>query len=281
MRGATDGVQCADTTSAISIHAPHAGCDVFHPVRQRVIVHISIHAPHAGCDILILFPVPPMAGFQSTHPMRGATWEKKMSAESRTFQSTHPMRGATDTTGTPSVQVTISIHAPHAGCDRRLRHGPIFGEYFNPRTPCGVRPAGRLRRLSRHYISIHAPHAGCDVRPWPAAIGALTFQSTHPMRGATGRIKTFERCGYYFNPRTPCGVRHREYPRRERGRRNFNPRTPCGVRPVAATETTGGNIISIHAPHAGCDVIIVKTGSLDQNFNPRTPCGVRQDPTQS
>ena len=58
----------------------------------------------------------------------------------------------------------ISIHAPLAGCDDELRvkkHDPV---YFNPRTPCGVRPACSKRKA--------------DI---------LKFQSTHPLRGATSR----------------------------------------------------------------------------------------------
>ena len=141
MRGATDGVQCADTTSAISIHAPHAGCDVFHPVRQRVIVHISIHAPHAGCDFRGSTGDCRRGGFQSTHPMRGATWEKKMSAESRTFQSTHP-RGV------------------------RLRSicTKIPPRLFQSTHPRGVRPRAGKKDSAKEIISIHAPARGATMR---------------------------------------------------------------------------------------------------------------------
>ncbi len=124
-------------------------------------------------------------------------------------------------------------------------------QHFNPRTPCGVRP----------YL-VFAP-------PSPK-----TFQSTHPLRGATGK-RLFDVSAHLdFNPRTPCGVR----PLRWRYRRSapyFNPRTPCGVRPWAlptlppsarfqsthplrgATVTVAASkyatSISIHAPLAGCD----------------------------
>ena len=122
------------------------------------------------------------------------------------FQSTHPMRGATGTD-------TLLINIP---------------EDFNPRTPCGVRL--------------------CVMRP--------IIRET-----------------WHFNPRTPCGVRPGSDPdRRVQG--HFNPRTPCGVRlPVCSFRTavsgfqsthpmrgatkllqyTAPIIISIHAPHAGCD----------------------------
>ena len=35
--------------------------------------------------------------------------------------------------------------------------------------------------------------------------------------------------------------------------------------------------ISIHAPLAGCDNMLVNTSKTDRNFNPRTPCGVRRN----
>ena len=57
------------------------------------------------------------------------------------------------------------------------------------------------------------------------------FQSTRPMRGATG-IRL-----YYQS------VRH-----------NFNPRAPCGARRDANGIKYLHGVISIHAPHAGRDV---------------------------
>ena len=58
--------------------------------------------------------------------------------------------------------IGISIHAPHAGCDKAKI---AFYEDlidFNPRTPCGVR------------LEIDPSKRTSDK-----------FQSTHPMRGAT------------------------------------------------------------------------------------------------
>ena len=67
--------------------------------------------------------------------------------------------------------IKISIHAPHAGCDRVLgRMRKRCEPYFNPRTPCGV-------RLIR----------------WTVEIRRKEFQSTHPMRGATTRGTEVER----------------------------------------------------------------------------------------
>ena len=174
---------------------------------------------------------------------------------------------------------------------------PARVDYFNPRTPCGVRRV-RLKDVRVYTsISIHAPHAGCDIDMLAAIKTWVEFQSTHPMRGATGFAKVFGAdylisihaphagCDLYmrirptfrgnFNPRTPCGVRRQVFRVRQDGR-DFNPRTPCGVRPSAvrslcrrhafqsthpmrgATRYARGNQdvggISIHAPHAGCDL---------------------------
>ena len=145
----------------------------------------------------------------------------------------------------------ISIHAPLAGCDNL--GGGVIGHllYFNPRTPCGVRPYVR-GLVDQDSISIHAPLAGCDVECGLRLIGYSQFQSTHPLRGAT-----------------------REALLVARWKRYFNPRTPCGVRPYLDLLSTVVVAISIHAPLAGCDRPRSPIGFTPTYFNPRTPCGVR------
>ena len=104
--------------------------------------------------------------FQSTHPMRGATVIfKRLQTAPSLFQSTHPMRGAT-------VRMIISS---------------LDNQYFNPRTPCGVRLLCPVFNQYVRLISIHAPHAGCDSMLSNLKKKAHPFQSTHPMRGATHR----------------------------------------------------------------------------------------------
>ena len=69
--------------------------------------------------------------FQSTHPLQGATATTRPMSAPWPFQSTHclPMFRA----------LSISIHAPLAGCDLLLRRSRPCDRNFNPRTPCGVR----------------------------------------------------------------------------------------------------------------------------------------------
>ena len=170
---------------------------------------ISIHAPRVGCDsgkyTVHYGPRP----FQSTHPVWGATRTITGSTgRPAQFQSTHPVWGATtsppwtvrilpisihaprvgcDVVGKRNypVSIRISIHAPRVGCDPRGRPSSTPTNYFNPRTPCGVRrhygagrqgrqgdfnprtPCGVRPRLGQlpgdpRDISIHAPRVGCD-----------------------------------------------------------------------------------------------------------------------
>ena len=167
------------------------------------------------------------------------------------FQSTLPLRGATWMKPTPTVSIKISIHAPLAGSDSWSWTTRRTAADFNPRSPCGERPGGDIQTAStalifqstlplrgatdlrgsaikRSSISIHAPLAGSDL--WPFICCWLTeFQSTLPLRGATCRSGSGSAPGMYFNPRSPCGER-RLAKKLHHLRRNFNPRSPCGER---------------------------------------------------
>ncbi len=190
----------------ISIHAPRAGCDStaqagfvgwinFNPrtpcgVRREGIRYekadgeISIHAPRAGCDRVCAGGVSERFDFNPRTPCGVRPLRSSYGSRSAGFQSTHPVRGATPLVVCPLPYDTISIHAPRAGCDVITSRACNKKKNFNPRTPCGVRPAGLF--LSNHIvrISIHAPRAGCDHR-----------------QGSQGNSRR------HFNPRTPCGVR--------------------------------------------------------------------------
>ena len=175
--------------------------------------------------------------FQSTHPMRGATVLSARRTPVAIFQSTHPMRGAT----------ILSSGVCVCAC------------YFNPRTPCGVRPVTAARSAGVISISIHAPHAGCDrvVTVEKAGIEPISIHAPHAGCDQKQSRPTQNR-RKHFNPRTPCGVRR---PCRAPWQvpSDFNPRTPCGVR-----RRRKFTPISVW------------------NFNPRTPCGVRRsDPAYS
>ena len=146
---------------------------------------ISIHAPHAGRDADVSSVTRLDAEFQSTRPIRGATFERTWSNAMWQFQSTRPIRGATFADwGGPGTGPDFNPRAPYGA-----RHG--YGQQasgpvdFNPRAPYGARHArlglinaensnfnprapygARLRRLAAaghaQPISIHAPHTGRD-----------------------------------------------------------------------------------------------------------------------
>ena len=210
------------------------------------------------------------------------------------FQSTHPTRGATDTPPNHPFQFcgfnprtphgvrrralhlryrqrTVSIHAPHTGCDSM--------------TVC---------RHAVRAVSIHAPHTGCDAAVEYA--DALIKVSIHaPHTGCDNISAVIEFIGICFNPRTPHGVRlflttFCSFTT------CFNPRTPHGVRLFLApplnplqfqsTHPTRGAtrprqvvrsqyVVSIHAPHTGCDGSFFRWYRPLCGFNPRTPHGVR------
>ena len=260
----------------ISIHAPRAGCDGrrsahcsildnFNPRtpcgvrREKPVfgfhgVYISIHAPRAGCDLYPHARIRWEHYFNPRTPCgvrHGVHGDEKALSQ---FQSTHPVRGATGTMIKLAIPIYISIHAPRAGCDLAAVRAASSASNFNPRTPCGVRPP-------KH-----------NKKPL-----FFEFQSTHPVRGATGASNNYNAQASHFNPRTPCGVRRQ---------------WSADIRPAAAFQSThpvrGATIgrhasgtalgISIHAPRAGCDRTARHSVTAAGHFNPRTPCGVRRCP---
>ncbi len=197
--------------------------------------------------------------------------------------------------GGRTIITPISIHAPRAGCDSTAQAGFVGWINFNPRTPCGVRREGIRYEKADGEISIHAPRAGCDrvcaggvserfdfnprtpcgVRRAMCAMVALShsFQSTHPVRGATTPLKVNHGASRFQSTHPVrgatlefCGNIHAI---------NFNPRTPCGVRLEKSGYHGADTDISIHAPRAGCDDDAGGLPKTVHHFNPRTPCGVR------
>ena len=233
--------------------------------------------------------------------MRGATERDLASWRDRRISIHAPHAGSDRHRGPPAKSLPrISIHAPHAGSDWICFPGKSSIKHFNPRSPCGERPA----------------KAGISVQ-------ALQFQSTLPMRGATPRDRARGQACGYFNPRSPCGERPARRPHPARRApisihaphagsdsacsrdaskpSNFNPRSPCGERllrhglaiaaslisihaPHAGSDQGWApgrcwHDISIHAPHAGSDEAVESEWEAGHNFNPRSPCGERPGPS--
>ena len=81
---------------------------------------------------------------------------------------------------------------------------------FNPRAPCGARPAPE-RYSPASGISIHAPHAGRDVFPPVVADGRDRISIHAPHAGRDLRSVREITFTEHFNPRAPCGARQQKY----------------------------------------------------------------------
>ena len=142
---------------------PHSPCGERRGLAEMLeVLDISIHTPLAGSDQTRQLDDLADRVFQSTLPLRGATWTCSTSTTSTSFQSTLPLRGATGHCHTLLSGHAISIHTPLAGSDACLSHTLPASANFNPHSPCG----------ERHVDAM--PHSWVDI-----------FQSTLPLRGAT------------------------------------------------------------------------------------------------
>ena len=196
--------------TGISIHAPRAGSDEnalknwstlssFQstlPVRgatskedkQKMETTISIHAPRAGSDLTGMSDPEKWIRFQSTLPVRGATsFSRAAFAGSCYFNPRSPCGDRRGAGRRIRGNRLISIHAPRAGSDDEPRAGRGVPRDFNPRSPCGERREfGQYATAASQQISIHAPRAGSDYAAGDYRYNAPGFQSTLPVRGATG-----------------------------------------------------------------------------------------------
>ena len=184
---------------------------------------ISIHAPHAGSDGRTCAGAVAASHFNPRSPCgeRPRLYFTMCCAIS--FQSSLPVWGATATRASSRNTRSISILAPRVGSDTLRRSGCCAPPYFNPRSPCGERlfPSGL-----------------------PSA--APPFQSSLPVRGATGAP-----------------------PAQGEGQRPFNPRSPCGERLITQMIKNLPGIISILAPRAGSDALT--RGEMADGFKSSLP----------
>ena len=213
---------------------------------------ISIHTPLAGSDLSNQQTMQLADIFQSTLPLRGATRQSILGhgavgisihtplagsdsqteskvAELEPFQSTLPLRGATDYVNACAGVGGISIHTPLAGSDR---DETVQAEII--------------------YISIHTPLAGSDRHRQPNHRKTKRFQSTLPLRGATGRL----------------GEHHRDA--------LISIHTPLAGSDFSFHLLQCLVDISIHTPLAGSDLIRPRCREGGTDFNPHSPCGERQ-----
>ena len=177
--------------------------------------------------------------FQSTRPLRGATsslWLMRMSLR---FQSTRPLRGATPYRTLPRVATAISIHAPLAGRDSRSASSQPGRRNFNPRAPCGARrPHQRHVLADQPFQSTRPLRGATGTGPWPPAPSG--FQSTRPLRGATA-WRTRPSSTTRISIHAPLAGRDYFFGLQLYICRHFNPRAPCGARRYSGGGTTSGS----------------------------------------
>ena len=173
------------------------------------------------------------------------------------FQSTRPIRGATH---------------PHKA-DNNIR------PHFNPRAPYGARLPINACTASNIPISIHAPHTGRDFVCIFVFCKLTQFQSTRPIRGATCRFRPHSsgRCRSYFNPRAPYGARLYSRRRSITIDRFQSTRPIRGATQVVTLAFRALGIISIHAPHTGRDVWLLKKVSRLFDISIHAPHTGRDD----
>ena len=186
VRGATLLMREDKKHEKISIHAPRAGRDTRRWWRPSSGRYFN---PRAPCGARPPMPSPESGWwrFQSTRPVRGATCRQTASDSLVGFQSTRPVRGATAVVMAGVFDFAISIHAPRAGRDAR-DGPPSTGGRISIHAPRAGRDSCRSSWRSRH--TDFNPRAPCGARPHilPDAVFQFGFQSTRPVRGATGCI---------------------------------------------------------------------------------------------
>ena len=190
--------------------------------------------------------------FQSTHPLRGATALVKAVAVDRDISIHAPLAGCDSVDQRHGLGAAISIHAPLAGCDTVSILFMPRVTYFNPRTPCGVRPAAHQHHRGNRRISIHAPLAGCDLDIFCSPMTGMI--SIHAPLAGCDSIRV-----------TPLPPMY-----------SISIHAPLAGCDEGAITFRIGDSISIHAPLAGCDWREAYQRYLGFYFNPRTPCGVRR-----
>ena len=102
----------------------------------------------------------------------------------KAFQSTRPVRGATYFKQSQSEFAKVSIHAPRAGRDPRISCWRCVGRCFNPRAPCGARHTGYMVYYLAAKFQSTRPVRGATQQEAQQR-KAAQFQSTRPVRGAT------------------------------------------------------------------------------------------------
>ena len=122
------------------------------------------------------------------------------------------------------------------------------------------------------FQSTHPLRGATKKRRWPS--GSLIFQSTRPLRGATfSRLSSFS-LSVFQSTRPLRGATGCEHGRDGDALISIHaPLAGCDL--LLRAGKRDALRISIHAPLAGCDKSLQIWLGQSWDFNPRAPCGVR------
>ena len=250
MRGATAKRPIGSRIARISIHAPHAGRDCQAAHREPYCTNFNPRAPcGARLDVLFLHALT-RCDFNPRAPCGARRFRYVTVAFVWSFQSTRPMRGATFYILPTMRARDISIHAPHAGRDAGDKY--ITGSNcISIHAPRAGRDQGRPGGVPADDISIHAPRAGRDRARSLIFPHLWKFQSTRPVRGATTRKDILRHEWEFQSTRPVRGATPAEvyctfsY--------TISIHAPRAGRDAGRDVVRPGEHISIHAPRAGRD----------------------------
>ena len=168
------------------------------------------------------------------------------------FQPTLPLRGATRRGGALRPMGAVSTHAPLAGSDSSASSTPTTAGGFNPRSSCEERREVVETKVKTHRsFQPTLPLRGA-TQITRGIVPKAQFQPTLPLRGATWTGGGRARRPSCFNPRSPCGERHRMIDRQIRSL------VVSTHAPLAGSDRVCGPVelrrqVSTHAPLAGSD----------------------------
>ena len=149
----------------------------------------------------------------------------------------------------------VSIHAPREGCDATNANTDATKASFNSRTPGGVRRTSDIMSSSDNSVSIHAPREGCDLVVLIIAQMGDRCVSIHaPREGCDEPLDGVFIVLHSFNSRTPGGVRPglKAFCEEHSLFQFTHPGRGATTQEVLRNER---EMVSIHAPREGCDLI--------------------------
>ena len=146
---------------------------------------ISIHTPHAGSDTSTLRVSSLRLNFNPHSPCGERPGMTSQSHPASHFNPHSPCGERRDCVSGIHHDLLISIHTPHAGSDHPTGQSHLGWSYFNPHSPCGERHAISLFGSTQYHFNPHSP-CGERLHGLNHKVRIVEFQSTLPMRGATG-----------------------------------------------------------------------------------------------